>query len=128
MKSTWTASGTVAEAKDRLVAALAARKFGVLHVHDLNATLNGKGVPFEPECLVLEVCNPNQAAKVLEEDIDLNMALPCRVSVYSKDGRTVIGMMSPKAMLSELSDSAALREVASEVEGVLTDAIEEACR
>jgi uncharacterized protein (DUF302 family) len=73
----------------------------------------------------MEVCNPQQAAKVLADDIDLNMALPCRISVYEKNGRTQIGMLSPKAMLRELSDSAALQSVADEVEATLTDAIEE---
>jgi uncharacterized protein (DUF302 family) len=128
MKRVWTANGSVSEARDRLTEALMQRKFGVLHVHDLKETLNSKGVPFESECQVLEVCNPNQAAKVLEQDIDLNMALPCRVSVYEKDGSTRIAMMSPKAMLEQLSDSPALRAVAEEVENVLTEAIEEASR
>ena len=128
MKRVWTANCSVAEARDRLTDALKQRKFGVLHIHNLKATLNSKGVPFETECEVLEVCNPGQAAKVLSEDIDLNMALPCRVSVYEKGGRTQIGMMSPKAMLEDLSDSPVLREVAGEVEAVLTEAIEEAAR
>jgi len=126
MKEIVTANCSVTEAVERLTAALQRRKFGVLHIHDLNATLNGKGVPFDPECQVMEVCNPQQAAKVLAEDIDLNMALPCRVSVYDKDGKTRIGMLSPKAMLEELSDSAALRDIAEEVENVLRAAIAEA--
>ena len=126
MKQIWNAACTVPEAADRLTAALKKRQFGVLHVHDLKATLNSKGVPFETECRVLEVCNPGQAAKVLSEDIDLNMALPCRVSVYEKGGSTRIGMMSPKAMLKELSDSPVLNAVADEVETVLKEAIEEA--
>lgn len=128
MKQVWSASGSVADAVGRLTEALMRRKFGVLHVHNLKQTLNSKGVPFETECQVLEVCNPHQAAKVLGEDIDLNMALPCRVSVYDKEGETRIGMLSPRAMLEELSDSAALREIAEEVEGVLKEAIEEAAQ
>lgn len=125
MKQIWTASCSVSEAVDRLTAALVQRKFGVLHVHDLKETLNNKGVPFQTECRVLEVCNPNQAAKVLAEDIDLNMALPCRISVYDKGASTRIGMLSPKAMLRELTDSPALTEVADEVENILKAAIEE---
>lgn len=125
MKQVWAVGWTVSEAANRLTEALKERNFGVLHVHDLKKTLNGKGVPFEPECRVLEVCNPRQAAKVLEDDIDLNMALPCRVSVYEKEGGTRIGMLSPKGMLVQLSDSKALREVADEVEAVLVAAIEE---
>lgn len=128
MKRIWTANCTVPEAAARLTTALLQRKFGVLHVHNLKDTLNSKGVPFETECQVLEVCNPTQAAKVLTEDIDLNMALPCRVSVYEKDGKTKIGMMSPKVMLEGLSDSSVLHEVAEEVEAVLEAAIEEAAR
>jgi uncharacterized protein (DUF302 family) len=127
VKQISTAAGTVTEAVARLTAALQARKFGVLHVHDLRQTLNSKGVPFAPECRVLEVCNPQQAAKVLTDDIDMNMALPCRISVYEKGGRTRIGMLSPKTMLAALSDSKALAAVADEVEKVLSDAIAEAC-
>ena len=115
-----------ADAVARITKALADRKFGVLHVHDLKKTLNGKGVPFAPECQILEVCNPQQAAKVLAEDLDLNMALPCRISVYEKDGKTSIGMLSPKVMLEQLSDIPALRAVADEVESVLVAAIDEA--
>jgi len=126
MKQIWAASGSVADAVGRLTDALKQRKFGVLHIHNLKETLNRKGVPFETECQVLEVCNPHQAAKVLAEDIDLNMALPCRVSVYECDGKTRIGMLSPQAMLNELSDAPALRQVAAEVEAVLKEAIEEA--
>lgn len=37
--------------------------FGVLHVHDLGATLRGKGIAFEEECKVFEVCNPQRAAE-----------------------------------------------------------------
>lgn len=128
MKHIVTAKGGVPDTVDRLTEALQKRRFGVLHVHDLRKTLNSKGVPFGTECRVLEVCNPQQAAKVLTDDIDLNMALPCRISVYEKDGQTQIGMLSPKAMLAELSDSPALEAVAEEVESVLVDAIADAAR
>lgn len=90
--------------------------FGVLHVHGLGATLRSKGIAFEEECNVFEVCNPAQAAKVLSTDMRLNMALPCRISVYTEKGKTKIGMISPVQMLSALSDDAALAQVAKEVE------------
>jgi uncharacterized protein (DUF302 family) len=46
----------------------------------------------------------------------LNMALPCRISVYTQDGTTRIGMIRPEAMLSALSSDPELAEVAREVE------------
>ncbi|MGV6857948.1 MAG: DUF302 domain-containing protein [bacterium] len=117
---------SVDEAVEALTESIIAHKFGVMHVHDLHGTLNKKGVPFDRQCNVLEVCNPVQAAKVLNDDMDMNMALPCRISVYEKDGETLIGMLSPSAMLLQFSDSPVLKEVAEDVEGILTAAIEDA--
>ena len=74
--------------------------FGVLHIHDLGKTLRSKGVAFAEECRVFEVCNPGQAAKVLAVDMQLNMALPCRISVYTEKGITRIGLIRPTQMLS----------------------------
>ena len=53
--------------------------FGVLHMHDLGNTLRSKGVTFEEQCRVFEVCHPAQAVEVLPSDMRLNMALPCRI-------------------------------------------------
>ncbi|MBQ4856273.1 DUF302 domain-containing protein [Rhodanobacter sp. B2A1Ga4] len=100
--------------------------FGVLHVHDLGATLRSKGVAFERECKVFEVCNPRQAASVLATDMRLNMALPCRVSVYTDAGKTWIGMIRPVPMLGMLSTDPALVATANEVEQVVTRIIDEA--
>lgn len=100
--------------------------FGVLHVHDLGTTLRSKGIAFDEECRVFEVCNPAQAARVLATDMRLNMALPCRISVYTEKGVTKIGMIRPVQMLSSLSVDPALAEVAGEVESKTLTMIEEA--
>jgi len=100
--------------------------FGVLHIHDLGQTLRSKGVEFEEECRVFEVCNPVQAARVLSVDMRLNMALPCRISVYTEKGTTKIGMIEPVQMLSALSSDPALAEIASEVEAKTVQMIENA--
>ncbi len=90
--------------------------FGVLHIHDLGQTLRSKGVDFGENCKVFEVCNPKQAAKVLSVDMRLNMALPCRISVFTEKGSTKIGLIKPAQMLAGLSDDPMLAEVANEVE------------
>ena len=100
--------------------------FGVLHIHDLAATLRSKGFPFAEECRIFEVCNPGQASKVLATDMRLNMALPCRISVYTEQGRTMIGMIRPAAILSSLSTNPALTQVAMEVETLTRQMIDEA--
>ena len=115
---------------DQVVADLQAvverHKFGVLHIHNLQETLKKKGVDFPNACQILEICNPQTAKEVLTEDMNLNMALPCRVSVYSEGGQTKIGMMTPSAMLKTLSDSPALARVAQDVEESIIEMITEA--
>lgn len=109
-----------------LDAAVRRHGFGVLHVHDIGAMLRGKGVPFERECKVFEVCNPRQAAQVMQADIRLNMALPCRISVYTEGRQTYIGMIEPDHLLGMLSDDPALPPIANEVETQMRRMIDEA--
>ena len=100
--------------------------FGVLHIHNLGQTLRGKGVDFAEDCKVFEVCNPAQAAKVMSSDMRLNMALPCRISVYTEAGQTKIGLIKPEPMLTSLSDDAALQLVAKEVEAQVIAMVDDA--
>lgn len=90
--------------------------FGVLHILDLGETLRSKGVDFEENCKVFDVCDPTQAAKVLSVDMKLNMALPCRISVYTEKGTTRIGLIKPTRMLAALSDDPDLNEIARDVD------------
>lgn len=98
--------------------------FGVLHVHNLGDTLRSKGVEFAENCAVYEVCNPVQAGKVLSIDMRLNMALPCRISVFTERGCTKIGMIKPAQMLASLSVDEGLAVIAEEVEGKIIQMIE----
>ncbi len=109
-----------------LEAAVKRHNFGVLHVHNLKETLKNKGFDLPNECRILEICNPKQAIAVLAEDMSMNMALPCRVSVYEEAGKTKIGMIRPTALLQSLSRSEALMRVAEEVERKIIDMIDEA--
>ena len=104
------------QAAAALDAAVKAHGFGVLHVHDLRNTLRSKGQPFTEQCKVFEVCNPAQASRVLAADMRLNMALPCRISVFTEKGKTRIGMIRPAQLLAPLSQDPSLAQVAAEVE------------
>lgn len=115
-----------AKAVEDLDAAVRAHQFGVMHVHDIGNTLRSKGADFAEQCKVFEVCNPNQAAKVMAADMSMNMALPCRISVYTEKGKTLIGMIRPQAMLGMLSTDPALSAVAAEVETATIQMIDEA--
>jgi uncharacterized protein (DUF302 family) len=101
-------------------------KFGVLHVHDLQKTLKEKGVDFPNACKILEVCNPQRAVQVLTGNMGMNMALPCRISVYQDEGKTKIGMIRPTALLALFPGAADLKTVAEDVERETMRMIDEA--
>jgi uncharacterized protein (DUF302 family) len=108
-----------------LEASVARHKFGVLGIHDLKAKLADKGVPFDRECRVFEVCNPHQAKKVLERNLEISTALPCRISVYEEGGVTRLATIKPTAML-DLYATPGLKEVAREVQAALEAIMAEA--
>ena len=113
-------------AAEDLDAAVKEHGFGVLHIHNIGETLRSKGVEFEEDCKVFEVCNPQQAAKVLSTDMRLNMALPCRISVFTENKITKIGLIRPQEMLQALSQDEALAEVARQVEEKTIQMIDQA--
>jgi len=114
------------QASTDLQSAVIHHGFGVMHVHDLGTTLRSKGIAFDEECKIFEVCNPQQAARVMSIDMRLNMALPCRISVFTEQGNTQIGLIKPLQMLSALSEDTALIQIASEVERQLIQMVDEA--
>jgi len=54
------------------------------------------------------------------------MALPCRISVYTDQGKTKIGLVKPAQLLSALSQDAALAKVSEEVEARTIQMVDEA--
>ncbi len=113
-------------ASDDLEKAVLKKGFGVLHVHDLQKTLKAKGVELADGCRIFEVCNPKIASRVLGYDMRLNMALPCRISVWQENENTFVGMISPQAILALISQSEELLAVADEVSEILKSIIDAA--
>jgi uncharacterized protein (DUF302 family) len=114
------------QASADLESAVKRHGFGVMYVHDLGGTLRSKGIAFDEQCKVFEVCNPVQAAKVLSTDMRLNMALPCRISVFTEKGKMMIGFIKPVQMLSALSQDVSLAEAAKQVEETIIQMVDEA--
>ena len=108
----------LAEVAQGLETAAQKYKFGILGVHDLRAKLREKGVEFDRDCQVFEVCNPHQAKKVLEADGAVSTALPCRISVYGSKGEYTLATMRPTEMMKAFGKPE-IEPVAQEVENVV---------
>ena len=91
---------TVSQTATDLQAAVQANHFGVMQVHNLKETMAKKGVEFARECLIFEVCQPQQAKKVLDENMSISTALPCRISIYEEGGKTILATLKPTILLA----------------------------
>ncbi len=116
---------TVSEAAAALQAAVEANHFGVMQVHNLKESMIKKGVEFAHECLIYEVCQPKQAKKVLDANMSLSTALPCRISIFEEDGKTVLATLKP-TMLLGMFNAPHLEGVAREVETTIEKIMNEA--
>jgi len=116
---------TVSEAAAALQSAVQANHFGVMQVHNLQETMVKKGVDFERACLIFEVCQPQQAKKVLDQNMSVSTALPCRISIYEEGGKTILATLKPTTLLA-MFNSPELKDVAQEVEDTILKIMKEA--
>lgn len=120
-----TTPDTIDEVCRRIPEIAQKHKFGVLGMHDLRERMAAKGVAFDRECRVFEVCNPQQAKEVLTGAMEISTALPCRISVYQEAGLTVLATLKPTKLLG-IFDAANAAGAATHVEETLCRIMEEA--
>lgn len=114
---------SVQEVVDTILATVPNYKFGVLHIHNVKETLKSKGVDFNKECQILDICNPAYAKQFLETDMSLSVIMPCKISVYTDEGLTTIAMNSLVQLVDDINPD--LIELAQEIQEILLNIIEE---
>jgi uncharacterized protein (DUF302 family) len=97
--------------------------FGVLHIHDVQATLSSKGFESVP-LKIIEICNPRYASEVLKKDIKISLMLPCPISVYVDRNQTFISTLRPR-VISDFYPHADIKEAAEEVEKIVLSIVDE---
>ena len=112
------------ESHERLIETLKQVGFGVLWELNFKDKLREKGLEYNEDFLVMEVCNPAKAKVVLEAEIDMGFMLPCKVGIHTENGSCFIGLMKPSSMVSNES----LTSLAKEVEDALILAIDGAAK
>lgn len=105
--------------------ALSAQGFGVLTEIDIAATLKAKLGVEGPANVILGACNPPLAHRALQADAKIATLLPCNVTVRAlDDDHTVVEAIDPGVM-SSLSDSPDVVDVAAEARTRLSAALHE---
>jgi len=68
--------------------------FGLLKSYEFNSLLEEKGFPIKRKITVFELCNPTGAQAALENYPEISVYLPCRISVYEDEGKTILSTIS----------------------------------
>jgi uncharacterized protein (DUF302 family) len=114
---------SIEEAINSLESSLKEEQFGVLWTFDIKDKLQEKGLEFEKEFKVLEVCNPIEAQRVLNENTMAGYFLPCKMVVYEDEGQTKIGMPKPTSLIAMLNDDK-MKKFAKDIEDRLIACME----
>src|SRR4030067_359657 len=94
--------------------ALKTEGFGVLTQIDMKATLKQKlDVEFR-RYVILGACNPPLAYLALSANLDVELVLPCNVTVYENGETSVVTAVDPVEMLGVLKEDTVACEVAVE--------------
>jgi uncharacterized protein (DUF302 family) len=113
------------EVRQRFEEAAAENRLSILGLHDVGERLRAKGLQFDRKYYVYEVCNPAAAKKVLDTNVRIGTALPCRVSIYTDGGEVVLETLKPTKMLSMFGEptlDATAREIEAAIEGMMAAA------
>ena len=114
---------SVQEVIDSLKEVAPRYKYGIQHIHNVQETLKSKGIDLGNECQIVDICNPMIAQKFLSEDMSLSIIMPCKISVYTQDGDTMIAMNSLVQLVDDINPD--LIELAQEVQEQLLEIIDE---
>ena len=114
---------SVQEVIDSLKEVAPRYKYGIQHIHNVQETLKSKGIDLGNECQIVDICNPIVAEKFLSEDMSLSIIMPCKISVYTLDGDTMIAMNSLVQLVDDINPD--LIDLAQEVQLQLLQIIDE---
>jgi uncharacterized protein (DUF302 family) len=103
----------IEQAIEKLKAALAERKMGVVSEIDLQAIMKVKMNHDIAPYKILGICGPGYARRVIESDPDLGGLLPCGCAVYeSAPGKTRIAVQNPNTVAAVTDKPQAIEAMA----------------
>ena len=96
--TTFPSTRSVDDTVAALEAAAAEAEWGHLATHDLTDRMAARGIDFDVPVRIVEICHPGYASGVLGDDLEISAAMPCRVSVFERDGSTWMSAILPSGI------------------------------
>lgn len=112
------------DAIETLTASLKQRKFGTLCSIGLSDKFVENDIDYDGKLMILEVCNPLEASKIISINPKALYLLPCKIIVKEVNDTTTIEMATPTSLFA-MFDSPKLLEIAQRIETIIIEAINE---
>ena len=77
--------------------------FGVLGSYEFKKILSFKGFPIQRDITLYELCNPSVAQEILDAMPEASVFLPCRLSLYEENDKSVLATIDIEAILHTLN-------------------------
>ncbi len=107
------------ETVEAIVESAEAHDWTISHIYDLQASLRKKSYEVAP-VHVFSLCSPDYAINILgiDENRAISAIMPCRISVFEKEGRTFISLMNARLMARFLPERARKALIGAERENL----------
>jgi len=92
----------LAQVKEELANHSKESGFGVLGSYEFKKILEAKGNPIDKDITVYELCNPVAAQGALSLIPEISVYLPCRLSVYEENGKTVLATINIQDIMASV--------------------------
>jgi len=83
--------------------------FGILGSYEFKKLLKERGFEITRDVTVYELCNPAAAHKALSTLPEISVYLPCKLSLYTQNGVTVLATIGIEDMLNAVDVDDALK-------------------
>ncbi|MDM8558772.1 DUF302 domain-containing protein [Candidatus Parabeggiatoa sp. HSG14] len=103
----------------RVTEALQNEKFGILNEINVDAVLKKKLDLDMPRYRILHACGPSFANRLINEDANIGVLLPCNVLVREEtDGKITVAFLDPNTVFG-LTENPKIIEIAEEAKELL---------
>jgi uncharacterized protein (DUF302 family) len=103
----------ILEIADKVEAACSAHNFALLQSYNYHEIVKSKGFPIKRKTYIYDICQAKTASMMLTSNPEFSVFMPCTLSMYEENGKTIIATMNMEIMLKAVKKNNALYSEAS---------------
>ena len=87
-------------------------KFALLKTYNYHEIVESKGFPIKRKVFIYEICQAKTASLMLTSHPEFSIFMPCKISIYEHEDKTIISTMNLEIALKALKSEKELYEEA----------------